>query len=593
MGGGGGLRIKIKNLTYHVASNKNKRERAYLLKEVSGWFESMQMAALMGPSGSGKTTLLDLLAGRKTQGTSEGEIQFGGTKPSPQFLRKYTGYVEQFDTLLPILTVEEMLMYTAELKRPRTEPILSKQAAVARVLTRLALDGCKDVVIGSQLVKGISGGQAKRTNIAIAMITNPRVLFLDEPTSGLDSYTANEVMAFVKQLTKDGTTICATIHSPTQFCFQLFDSLMMLVRGRIVYFGPTGDGATFAQQACPGVNVRSLGYNDAEFIVDLMTECDLTGKGDQVANYYESSDLKAENDAQLKAFMSASSRDLLSEGLQAELSTLSSTVTPWWWGLWILFRYRTLRNYSRIDYLGPRIFDKIFVGLLIMTLYLGIGDNFSPGNLINICAVLFMFVVMPAFGAAAYTPALVLERPLFVRERSDGLYYVITYLLSKMVEELLIACLASLGVTAFVFYGIKLQGSWVFFWLTYLTTLSNGIILAYLIASFSPSLEVANALLPTYVVTLLFFAGFLFRLQDIPPWWKWNTYIDFLRYAFGGLMVNQFSANNPPWQGSNLLQYYDFYHVDKWTYLGYLSLFFIVFFSLTWVTMTFKKYSSR
>lgn len=69
------------------------------------------------------------------------------------------------------------------------------------------------MVIGNAMVKGISGGQAKRTNIGIALITSPRVLFLDEPTSGLDSYTSNEVMTVVKHLVADGTTICATIVS--------------------------------------------------------------------------------------------------------------------------------------------------------------------------------------------------------------------------------------------------------------------------------------------------------------------------------------------------------------------------------------------
>lgn len=56
------------------------------------------MAALMGPSGSGKTTLLDVLAGRKTVGEIGGEIKFGGEQPSSMFLRRYTGYVEQFGT---------------------------------------------------------------------------------------------------------------------------------------------------------------------------------------------------------------------------------------------------------------------------------------------------------------------------------------------------------------------------------------------------------------------------------------------------------------------------------------------------------------
>ena len=83
-----------------------------------------------GPSGSGKTTLLDLLAGRKTTGKATGDILFAGNRPTRPFLRRYTGYVEQFDTLLPILTVEEMLMYTAELKRPRSESRATKRAAV-------------------------------------------------------------------------------------------------------------------------------------------------------------------------------------------------------------------------------------------------------------------------------------------------------------------------------------------------------------------------------------------------------------------------------------------------------------------------------
>lgn len=71
-------------------------------------------------------------------------------------------------------------------------------------------------------------------------------------------------------------------------------------------------------------------------------------------------------------------------------------------------QYRTTHNYRDAAFLGPRIGDKLLIGLLIMTLYLGIGDDFAPDNVINIAAVNFMFVTMPAFGAAAYVPAIVL-----------------------------------------------------------------------------------------------------------------------------------------------------------------------------------------
>ncbi len=71
-------------------------------------------------SGSGKSTLLDILAQRKTTGKIQGEVLIAGQRPTQTFLRRFAGYVEQFDTLLPVLTVYEMLLYTAELKTPRT-----------------------------------------------------------------------------------------------------------------------------------------------------------------------------------------------------------------------------------------------------------------------------------------------------------------------------------------------------------------------------------------------------------------------------------------------------------------------------------------
>jgi ABC-type transport system involved in cytochrome bd biosynthesis fused ATPase/permease subunit len=89
-------RFDAQDLTYTVVNSQNKKEKISLLHGVSGYFKPGEMAALMGPSGCGKTTLLDILAGRKTVGEIKGEIKFGGEPPSQMFLRRYTGYVEQF-----------------------------------------------------------------------------------------------------------------------------------------------------------------------------------------------------------------------------------------------------------------------------------------------------------------------------------------------------------------------------------------------------------------------------------------------------------------------------------------------------------------
>ena len=86
---------------------------------------------------------------------------------------------------MPQITVYEMILYQAELKCSSSEPTHSKAKRVEELIDALGLEACRDIKIGNSLSRGISGGQAKRTNIAIALVTDPDVIYLDEPTTGL------------------------------------------------------------------------------------------------------------------------------------------------------------------------------------------------------------------------------------------------------------------------------------------------------------------------------------------------------------------------------------------------------------------------
>lgn len=86
------------------------------------------------------------------------------------------------------------------------------------------------------MFKGVSGGERKRTSIGMELITDPSLIFLDEPTTGLDSFTANSVIQTLKDLALSGRTIITTIHQPNSDIFDKFDRLMMLAKGKIVYF---------------------------------------------------------------------------------------------------------------------------------------------------------------------------------------------------------------------------------------------------------------------------------------------------------------------------------------------------------------------
>ena len=588
-----GIRVTVRNLTYTVQSFRDKKETAVLLSDVSGMFNPGEMTALLGPSGSGKTTFLDLVSGRKTVGEIDGAIHFGGKAPTTRFLRRHTGYVEQFDTLISALTVHEMLMYTAELKRPLEESAESKEAACEKLLHDLGLAGARDVLVGSEMVKGISGGQAKRLNIAIALITDPSVLFLDEPTSGLDSFTANEVMSVVKTLNTDDVTIIATIHSPTAYAFSLFDSAMILCSGKQVYFGPNGaELVTYALDALPGVEKKSPGNSDIEWLIDVFTRADRDGIADNFAEVYKHSDLKARMDAALDDVdkIAANPDAEASRKLQVD----SSTTVPFAHALWTMMKFRTRKNYKDGEYLGPRLGEKVFLSFLIFTLYWGIGDDHDPDNVVNVSSALFMWTTLPAFGAAAYVPQIVMERRLFMRERADGLYRPMAYLVFKMLDEMFLLLPVTLVLGAVVFYAMSLSGSFVLFWLVYYFTLGNGVVLAYLVSAVSPNMEAANAILPTYVVTLLFFAGWLIRREDIPAYWSWYYYIDLMSYSFGALMINQWEDNDPDWAGGQtLLDAYDLKGVNKWEYLLYLLLFFAAFFVMALAAITHVNHGRR
>lgn len=85
-------------------------------------------------------------------------------------------------------------------------------------------------------MKGVSGGERKRTSIGVEIITNPALVFLDEPTTGLDSYTATNVIELVSSLAKYGRTVVCTIHQPNSEIYKMFDRLMIIANGKTLYF---------------------------------------------------------------------------------------------------------------------------------------------------------------------------------------------------------------------------------------------------------------------------------------------------------------------------------------------------------------------
>ena len=229
-----------------------------------------QFLAIIGASGAGKTTLLNFLSGREISQNLEKDGEILANGQGFRQIRNFSSlsaYVQQDDILFQTMTVRECLEFAAKLKLPGTLP--KKIARVRQLISDLKLTKCADTRIGGPLVKGVSGGERKRTSIGVELITDPSLIFLDEPTTGLDSFTATNVMEILGDLArKDGRTVVSTIHQPNSDIFEMFDRLMLLARGKIIYFNEASLSVEFfARQgeACPDLS------NPADFFMTMMS----------------------------------------------------------------------------------------------------------------------------------------------------------------------------------------------------------------------------------------------------------------------------------------------------------------------------------
>lgn len=552
-----GTLVTFKEVGFSFPPKKKGGERIEILKDVSGYFAPGSLTALMGPSGAGKTTFLDIVTGRKTTGSVSGSLLYDGARVSKSFLKQHTAYVEQFDTLLPVLTVKQMLMYQCELKCSRSESHELKRERVDKIIIQLGLSKCADVMVGDALHPGISGGQAKRTNIGIALVTEPRIIFLDEPTSGLDSATSLDVVTILRKLADSGRTIMSTIHSPTSEAFRLFHNLLLLVKGNTVYFGPLqGERGAASYMATLGLTydpttnladflIEKTGDDNAAQVVD--TEL-LKGSGvfasdadgmPQVdfAKSWATSEYWKDASAELTKMIEGAKPFVEQPGFVAHNSITA---------VGVLLRYRTAANYKFPDFVAPRIAPMVLFGLIISSLYLGVGDDaadpYDVAARNNVASALFMSVALPSFTAAGYMPSIVAERPLFYRETADGCYSAFTYIIYKLMEEGIPQILGTFIFTALTTQLIAFPGNFLWHWLILFMTGQIGIALAYTSGAVARNMDEANTLLPIYNVTGMFFTGLLFTYETIPSGWRWYTWTCFVRYAWSAHMVNNFGS---------------------------------------------------
>ncbi|WP_369133696.1 ATP-binding cassette domain-containing protein [Modestobacter sp. I12A-02662] len=208
------------------------RDGRRLLDGVGFRLPGRSLMAVLGPSGSGKSTLLGALTG--TRPADSGGVSYGGRDLYDEYeeLQQRIGVVPQDDILHPQLTVRRALSYAARLRFPPDVPAMVREQRIQEVLDELGLAERADLRIDR-----LSGGQRKRTSVALELLTRPSLLFLDEPTSGLDPGLDKQVMGSLRDLADGGRTVVVVTHSVANL--DVCDRLLILAPGgRVAYDGP-------------------------------------------------------------------------------------------------------------------------------------------------------------------------------------------------------------------------------------------------------------------------------------------------------------------------------------------------------------------
>lgn len=505
----GKLSIEIRSLTVKVPGKT-------LLEDVSLTIQPGEFVGLMGPSGAGKTTLMSAMNGYVRP--SSGEVLFNGESLYGNYSRFAIrmGYVPQDDIIHRDLTVGEALYYTAKLRLPDDYTKQDIDACVQKVVEQMGLTGVRDVLIGSAEKKGISGGQRKRVNLAMELLTEPLVLFLDEPTSGLSSEDALMVMKVLRSLADSGKTILLTIHQPSLEVFRLLDNLTVVSKdvgssdpGRLTYYGPAYPGAVHffnpdkqwpaGTDPSPDEVLRGMGKKPTREWLSRFNDSDLRRKA--VANHPSAFIKKAGKNEEI------------------ETKTRSGgTITQWVTLTRRCFSIKARDTWNTLILLAQA---PVVAVLIVMTFGKraaqdGAKDLSTWIEVANTLPVSLFILVLSGlwFGCSNSVREIVGEWTIYRRERMVNLR-IPSYVASKFFVLGLLSALQCLVLLLVVTYGCGLKGPFGLHYLSLLLVSLVGVGLGLLVSAATRTSEAAVALLPIALLPMVMLGGVMIPVHEM------------------------------------------------------------------------------
>ncbi|KAB5513950.1 hypothetical protein DKX38_027856 [Salix brachista] len=554
-----------------------------ILHDLSGIIKPRRMTLLLGPPSSGKTTLLLALAGKLGKDLkSSGSVTYNGHEMTEFVPQRTSAYISQHDLHIGEMTVRETLSFSArcqgvgpryemltELSRREREAnikpdpdidIFMKAAALEGqetnvttdyILKILGLEICADTMVGDEMIRGISGGQKKRVTTGEMLVGPARAFFMDEISTGLDSSTTFQIVNSLRQTTHilNGTAFISLLQ-PAPETYDLFDDIILLSEGLIVYQGPCENVLEFFE---------SLGFKcpERKGVADFLQE--VTSRKDQ-EQYWARRD-QPYSFVSAKEFSEASQSFHIGRKLGDELATPfdkskchPAALTTEKYGVSkkellkaCISREFLLMKRNSFVYIF-KFTQLIILASITMTLFLRteMHRNTIVDGGIYLGALFFAIIVI-MFNGFSELAMTIMKLPVFYKQRDLLFYPPWAYAIPTWILKIPITFVEVAIWTIMTYYVIGFDPNIGRFFKQYLifvltNQMSSG--LFRMTGALGRNIIVANTFGSFALLAVLVMGGFILSRDNVKPWWIWGYWFSPLMYVQNAVSVNEFLGNS-------------------------------------------------
>ncbi|XP_049378611.1 pleiotropic drug resistance protein 2 [Solanum stenotomum] len=598
----------------------SKKRVVKILEDVSGIIRPSRMTLLLGPPGSGKTTLLKALAGKSEDDLRvTGKVTYCGHEFHEFVPQRTSAYISQHDLHHGEMTVRETLDFAGrclgvgtrydllvELSRrekeagimpdPQIDAFMKATAMEGLetslitdyVLKILGLDICADIMVGDDMRRGISGGQKKRVTTGEMLVGPAKAFFMDEISKGLDSSTTYQIVKFMRQMVHvNDITIVISLLQPDPETFDLFDDVILLSEGQIVYQGPKENVLEFFEYMgfrCP----------ERKGIADFLVE--VTSKKDQEQYWFRNS--RPYVYISVPEFAESFNSFQIGEQIIIELtipydkfSVHRAALVKNKYGISNLELFKAC--FSREWLLMKRssflyIFKTTQITIMAtIALTVFLRTQMKAGNVkdsAKFWGALFFSLINVMFNGMQELAMTVFRLPVFFKQRDSLFYPAWAFALPIWVLKIPISLVESSIWIILTYYTIGFAPAASRFFkqlLAFVGVHQMALSLFRFIAAAGRTQVVANTL-GTFTLLLVFIlGGFIVSKDDIQDWMIWGYYLSPMMYGQNAIAINEFlddrwsapTNGSQPTVGKTLLHDRGLFTTETWYWICIAALF--------------------